>query len=104
MKANKYFATVFEVQLFSGELEKTGINILRALRNSFIHQQSAVARLSPAMRASIETPKTNLTKCHVHQDTWVPSVECIRSHGELVQHWARLLGQRVFERVGIQDL
>lgn len=100
-RAEKYFSEAFKVQLFSDELEKSGIDVLRSLRNSFIHQQSTFTRLRADIQASIAESKNRLTKCHIHEDVWVPSVECVKAHGELVRNWARLLGHRVIDRVGL---
>ena len=53
-RANEYFAKKLNVNLFSSELEQIGIDILRQLRNSFVHDQSVFTQLRPEIRASIE--------------------------------------------------
>ena len=99
-KANRYYSDTCGVQLFSSPVEKRGIEILRRLRNSFVHKQSTFLALPEEIQASIIARKNRLTNCQVHGHFWVPNMGCVRAHGELVHTWAHSLCGRVVHRVG----
>ncbi len=102
-QASRHFEEVFDVRLFSDESESSAIDDLRTLRNSIVHQQCSFARLPARIRDSIVSSKSRLKVCQEFEGTWIPSIECVRAHGELIRTWARLLSSRVFERVGLDS-
>jgi hypothetical protein len=99
-QAGHHFAAAYGVDLFSAQSEKEGIELLRLLRNSFIHHQSSFRRLPTRIQGLINTPQSSFTKCTVTGDVWIPRMQCIRAYGDLIRQWAHALSQRVIARVG----
>jgi len=103
-KANKHFAEIFNVSLFSDHCEQKGIETLGSLRNSFAHRLSTFSRMDEKLQKRINESKSPLVRGFVHDDIWVPSMDCVSAHGSLVRGWARRLSERVFDRIGTTAL
>jgi hypothetical protein len=99
-QAEQHFRNAFKVDLFSGRTEKQGVDQLRLLRNSFIHNQSSFQHLPRQLQKGIHKPQTALTHCLLNEDIWIPTARCIKAHGGLIRGWGQMLSQRVIGRVG----
>lgn len=99
VKAQRYYREVLGINLFGSREETAALDTLKALRHSFVHQQSSIPRLPKWLKDDIRSRKNRLALCHDHSEIWIPSIECIRSHAHLVQHWASGLFDRTAKRI-----
>lgn len=104
--ANRYFSEVLRTELFGHSREQTQLNLLRLLRNSFVHRQSEVNGMPAKIRELVRHPKSLLVHGEIleGQGIWVPSIGCIKAHADVVRNWARALGMRGIERTGLTAL
>jgi hypothetical protein len=72
-QAEQHFVNTFKVDLFSGRTEKQGVDQLRLLRNSFIHNRSSFQHLPRQLQNRIHKPQTALTDCLLNGDLWIPT-------------------------------
>ena len=100
-KITRHYSDVLGVKLFVDSSEYSGLNTLKALRHSFVHNQCSISALPKWLKAEMLAQESPLSHCRILENLWIPTASCINAHSQLLGRWQERLLGRVIDRVGL---